>query len=102
DGIRDFHVTGVQTCALPISFNYSLRYGYGEFDRERLEYKGKLTHNFGLSGSLQPTKNWNFTFNTDYNFDFKKFTNINCTLTRNRSEERRVGKGCRTGRSTYG
>ncbi|MDI9604933.1 MAG: putative LPS assembly protein LptD [Bacteroidota bacterium] len=66
-----------------ISFNYSLRYGYGEFDKERMEYKGKLTHNFGLSGSIQPTKNWNFTFNTDYNFDQKKFTNINCTLTRN-------------------
>src|SRR5690554_7307067 len=48
-----------------------------------MEYEGQLTHNFGLSGSIQPTKNWNFTFNTDYNFDQKKFTNINCTLTRN-------------------
>jgi hypothetical protein len=66
-----------------VSFNYSLRYGYGDFDMERMEYKGKLTHNFGLSGSIQPTKNWNFTFNTDYNFEQKKFTNINCTLTRN-------------------
>ena len=66
-----------------LSFNYSLRYGYGEFDTERLEYEGRLTHNFGLSGSIQPTKNWNFTFNTDYNFDQKKFTSINCTLTRN-------------------
>ncbi len=66
-----------------LSFNYSLRYGYGEFNKNRMEYEGKLTHNFGLSGSLQPTKNWNFTFNTDYNFDLKKFTNINCTLTRN-------------------
>ena len=66
-----------------LSFNYSLRYGYGEFDIDRMEYKGALTHNFGLSGSIQPTKNWNFTFNTDYNFDMKKFTNINCTLTRN-------------------
>lgn len=66
-----------------LSFNYSLRYGYGEFDVDRLEYKGALTHNFGLSGSIQPTQNWNFTFNTDYNFDLKKFTNINCTLTRN-------------------
>ena len=66
-----------------ISMNYSLRYGYGEFDKEKMEYKGRLTHNFGLSGSLQPTKNWNFTFNTDYNFDAKKFTSINCTLTRN-------------------
>lgn len=66
-----------------ISLNYSMRYGYGEFDKERMEYKGKLTHNFGLSGSLQPTKNWNFTFNTDYNFELKKFTNINCSVNRN-------------------
>lgn len=66
-----------------LSFNYSLRYGYGSFDTDRMEYEGRLTHNFGLSGSIQPTKNWNFTFNTDYNFDQKKFTNINCTLTRN-------------------
>lgn len=65
-----------------LSFNYSLRYGYGDFNKDRMEYNGKLTHNFGLSGSLQPTKNWNFTFNTDYNFDMKKFTNINCSLTR--------------------
>jgi len=66
-----------------LSFNYSMRYGYGEFDPVKKEYKGALTHNFGLSGSIQPTKNWNFTFNTDYNFDLKKFTNVNCTLTRN-------------------
>lgn len=66
-----------------VSFNYSLRYGYGEFDVDRMEYAGALTHNFGLSGSIQPTKNWNFTFNTDYNFDLKRFTNVNCTLTRN-------------------
>ncbi|MDR2816590.1 MAG: LPS-assembly protein LptD [Proteiniphilum sp.] len=66
-----------------LSFNYSVRYGYGNFNKERLEYEGKLTHNFGLNGSIQPSKNWNFTFNTDYNFDQKKFTNINCTLTRN-------------------
>lgn len=66
-----------------LSFNYSLRYGYGDFDIDKKEYKGALTHNFGLSGSIQPTKNWNLTFNTDYNFDLKKFTNVNCTLTRN-------------------
>lgn len=66
-----------------LSFNYSMRYGYGTFNKNKMEYNGKLTHSFGLNGSLQPTKNWNFTFNTDYNFDLKKFTNINCTLTRN-------------------
>ena len=66
-----------------VSFNYSVRYGYGTFNKEKMEYNGILTHNFGLSGSVQPTKNWNLTFNTDYNFDLKKFTNINCSLTRN-------------------
>ena len=66
-----------------LSINYSLRYGYGEFDEEKMDYKGRLTHNLGLSGSIQPSKNWNFTFNTDYNFDLKKFTNITCSLNRN-------------------
>ncbi|MDO5523050.1 MAG: putative LPS assembly protein LptD [Bacteroidia bacterium] len=68
-----------------LSFNYSVRYGYDmqNFDRERMDYRGMLTHSLGLSGSIQPTKNWNFTFNTDYNFDLKKVTSINCSLTRN-------------------
>ncbi|MDD2476278.1 MAG: putative LPS assembly protein LptD, partial [Dysgonamonadaceae bacterium] len=65
-----------------LSFNYSLRYGYGDFNTEKLEYDGKLTHSLGISGSLQPTQNWNFTFNTDYNFDLNRFTYVNCTLTR--------------------
>ena len=65
-----------------LSFNYSLRYGYGDFDFDKNEYKGKLTHSLGLGGGLQPTKNWNFTFNTDYNFDLGRFTYVNCTLTR--------------------
>ncbi|NLC49858.1 MAG: LPS-assembly protein LptD [Bacteroidales bacterium] len=65
-----------------LSLNYSLRYNYGDFDFEKIEYKGRLTHSLGISGSLQPTTNWNFTFNTDYNFDLSKFTYVNCTLTR--------------------
>src|SRR5690606_40880374 len=28
DGIRDFHVTGVQTCALPISYDKALAEGF--------------------------------------------------------------------------
>ncbi|HZJ80293.1 MAG TPA: putative LPS assembly protein LptD [Dysgonamonadaceae bacterium] len=66
-----------------LSFNYSLRYGYDtEFDFDKLEYKGKLTHSLGINGALQPTENWSFTFNTDYNFDLKKLSYVNCTLTR--------------------
>src|SRR5690606_7104709 len=44
DGIRDFHVTGVQTCALPISLARTGRYShpgflaaYGEWQFSRLE-----------------------------------------------------------------
>ncbi len=67
-----------------LSFNYSIRYGLGsEFDYDKMEYKGEFTHNLGFSGSIQPTKNWNFTFNTDFNFDLKKFTSVNCSISRN-------------------
>ncbi len=52
-----------------ISFNYSLRYGYGEFNKERMEYSGKLTHNFGMSGSLQPTKKLELHF--QYRLQFR-------------------------------
>src|SRR5207302_5684361 len=91
DGIRDFHVTGVQTCALPIYgilaetadavisvpevFNYWLQPG-------RIDV--------GFLGAAQ----------------LDKFGNINTTVigsdyahpkVRLRSEERRVGKECRSG-----
>lgn len=67
-----------------LSFNYSVNYAYSnELELKKNEYKRKLTHNFSVSGSLQPTKNWNFTFNTSYDFDQNKFAYLNCTLTRN-------------------
>lgn len=70
-----------------ISVNYSVQYAVSndinDFNFQRMDYKGKLRHTLGINGSLQPTKNWNFTFNTDYNFDQKRFSYMNCTLTRN-------------------
>ncbi len=67
-----------------LSFNYSANYAYSsQLEKYKNEYKRKLTHNFGINGSLQPTKNWNFTFNTSYDFDRSKFAYMNCTLTRN-------------------
>jgi hypothetical protein len=67
-----------------LSFNYSVRYGLNmqDFDERRMEYRGMLTHNLGFSGSIQPTANWNFSFNSDYNFDLKRITNMNATITR--------------------
>jgi len=67
-----------------LSFNYSFRYAYSsKFDNVKKEYKYDLTHNFGFSGSIQPTKNWNFSFTTSYDFNEKKFAYINCNLSRN-------------------
>src|SRR5690606_39584931 len=87
DGIRDFHVTGVQTCALPIfsgSFTVGdtaklvARYHYVEAQLMRI-----------AAGKLAVLPEWE----------------VKCLLGRhlwqdslhaNRSEERRVGKECRS------
>lgn len=66
-----------------LNINYTPTFGYGDFDKQKMEYKYKLRHNLSVSGGIQPTKNWNFTFNTNFNFDLKRFTDINCSLTRN-------------------
>ena len=65
-----------------LTLNYSVNYGYGEFDKKKMEYKGKWTQNLSLSGSVRPTKNWNFTLSASYNFDLKKISYMNCTITR--------------------
>lgn len=66
-----------------LNTNFSMNYGYGDFDYVKKEYKGKLYYTFGFGGSIQPTKNWNFNFNTNYDFDNKKFSYVNCGITRN-------------------
>src|SRR5690606_35126871 len=50
DGIRDFHVTGVQTCALPISRGAPLRFSPGQFAWLRLEPGGE-EHPFTIASS---------------------------------------------------
>lgn len=66
------------------SFNYSMNLGYDlqNFDIERKEYPYKITHNLSFNGSLQPTENWYFNFNANYNFDLKKITNFNLSIRR--------------------
>lgn len=69
-----------------LAFNFSMSYGYDQSRTYTIldnEYKGRITKNFGLSGAIQPTKNWNFTFSSSYDFDAKKFADLYCTLTRN-------------------
>ena len=68
-----------------LGFNFGMSYrGYYERDGETsfVKYKGNLTKTFGFNGSIQPTKNWNLTINSSYDFDAKKFADLYCTLTR--------------------
>src|SRR5690606_41158186 len=74
DGIRAFHVTGVQTCALPISILVE--------GLKRLEYRGYDSCGVALyaDGQLQRTRS------TDRVAELEREIQ--------RSEERRVGKEC--------
>lgn len=69
-------------CPWSLTFNYSVNYGYGAFDYNKLEYKGKWTQNLSFSGNIRPTTNWNFSFSASYNFDLKKIAYMNCSISR--------------------
>src|SRR5207248_7660604 len=83
DGIRDRTVTGVQTCALPIS---------PEPIEDRPDYSIKTP----------PLRDWKFdlTIKTKDPFSIRgNLANGNAIV--DRSEERRVGKECRSLRAPY-
>lgn len=65
-----------------LSVNYSINYGYGSFNKKKMEYDGKITQNLSFSGNIRPTKNWNFGFSASYNFDTKKIAYMNCNISR--------------------
>ena len=65
-----------------LSVNYSFSYGYGDFNKEKMEYNGRITQNLSFSGNIQPTKNWVFTFSTSYDFDTKRLAYMSCGVTR--------------------
>lgn len=65
-----------------LTFNYSINYGYGEFNKKKMEYDPRITQNLSFSGNIQPTKNWNFGFSASYNFDTHKIAYMNCNISR--------------------
>src|SRR5690606_39750067 len=77
DGIRDFHVTGVQTCALPI---FSMPNRFGKLLTPRV-FRVRSALIFQLNA--MPMNIWGLPVKPTYS----------------RSEERRVGKECRSRRS---
>src|SRR5256886_10143242 len=89
DGIRDLTVTGVQTCALPISCTLVIFGGSGDLARRKLVpafynllLDGVLPSNYAVLGiGRKPLSDQDFRDG--------------------RSEERRVGKECRSRWSPY-
>src|SRR5690606_41122281 len=79
DGIRGFHVTGVQTCALPIS--------------ERAMQNAKET---GQEISLQPMKPADRRVIHLFLKNYEDIETSSEGEEPDRSEERRVGKACRS------
>src|SRR5690606_41146004 len=84
DGIRDFHVTGVQTCALPILRLLSNVIAF--FQSNNVFTTEKHPH---LNAKVDEDKPWE-------RLERVLVTLYGTTLEQqNRSEERRVGKECR-------
>src|SRR5689334_23940787 len=81
DGIRDGTVTGVQTCALPISREESDSRVILPFSRTPLASR--------LRYSRQQQRR-------RHGRKSNRMTRLGCTRGRSRSEERRVGKECRS------
>ena len=69
-------------CPWSLTVNYSLSYGYGSFNYDKLEYNGRWTQNLSLNARIQPTKNWSFTASASYNFDTHKIAYMNCSISR--------------------
>src|SRR5690606_41094240 len=92
DGIRDFHVTGVQTCALPI-YNGLLR--KGEFESVLHSYKDLGLNVKGIDAKKRFMDALKGV--TDPERKRKIVGGLFIEIFDERSEERRVGKECRIG-----
>src|SRR5439155_2589139 len=97
DGIRDGHVTGVQTCALPI-----FQRAMGTQKQTAAKNKSELQNLYsGLASSYQPeAKNAKKQSNAAKAGEAAQYKATEQDLaSQDRSEERRVGKECRAWRS---
>ena len=84
DGGMQMNSNGYAKWTVPwsLTLNYSVNYGYGAFNKQKLEYDGRITQNLSFSGNIQPTANWNFSFSASYNFDTHKLAYMNCNISR--------------------
>src|SRR5205807_6873695 len=85
DGIRDYKVTGVQTCALPI---------LDVAEQKRLNDAREAQIPWKKWGPYLSERQWG-TVREDYSEDGNAWDYFTHDEARSRSEERRVGKECR-------
>lgn len=69
-------------CPWNLSFNYSVNYGYGDFNYKKMEYNGKLTHSLSMNGNISPTKNWSMSFSASFDVERRKLAYMNCSISR--------------------
>src|SRR5256885_6144756 len=90
DGIRDYKVTGVQTCALPIWGHFKNVHGTLEFDPDAPERSS-------VEAIIDARGLWTGEPQRDAHLKSVDFLDVE----KHRSEERRVGKECRSRWSPY-
>src|SRR5690606_40718240 len=101
DGIRDFHVTGVQTCALPISIP-----PFAHLDPPEASHFADASSREMLCGSIEFTQR-GILLSTAYirvaGASFTLFATFHAAFNglSQRSEERRVGKAYNLSVTTY-
>src|SRR5690606_40008401 len=99
--IRDFHVTGVQTCALPISYGTSEE-RLGKLLKKRRQdwvISTKVGEEFTEGESTFDFTAGHLRFSVERSLRRLRSDYLDLVLVHSRSEERRVGKGCRARRS---
>ncbi|WP_154665615.1 putative LPS assembly protein LptD [Saccharicrinis fermentans] len=65
-----------------LSLNYSFRMVNGDFDKQKMAYKRKVTSDINLNGDFSLTPKWKFSFSSGYNFDTKEISHTNLRISR--------------------
>lgn len=72
----------IWTVPWTLNISYTMRYQYKTFNKAKREYDRGIVHSATLSGTLQPTKGWNFSFNASYDMNLNKVTYMNINASR--------------------
>ena len=72
----------IWTVPWSLNISYSMRYQYKSFNKEKREFNRGITHSATFSGTIQPTKGWNFSFNGSYDLNLNKVTYMNINASR--------------------